>query len=166
MQGEAASLDYPLSSCALTNTNNLFKVTTSAARGNNGYSLLTFTQLLILQLFESFQFLKADEEAPSKRSRCMDPERIVGAHFPRKCRHCDCDVGVNPRRCCKICKDKIGVFYSKCDVTLCVDIRHDSQSFREEFHAAPVSFAKLCSGCFKCPLVAYSLKINEKICSK
>jgi hypothetical protein len=132
---------------AVCNAHILFKESTHADRGDAGFALLNFTELLIFQLAEEhLQAERSTGERTPKRGRRMescltDPNRVIGGnHFPRQLRRLE--GAPDPRRKCKICNKKVGVICSVCNIALCIEYDTIRETCWEQYHTIPLSYKK------------------------
>ena len=132
---------------AVCNAHILFKFSTEVERGGAGFTLSNFTELLVFQLCEEHVASVQSDEPPVKKSRrleaCLaDPGRLTGNHFPEKLRRCGAKATSDPRRKCKICSTKTGVFCVACNVALCIDASDTNRTCWEQYHTTPLSYKK------------------------
>jgi hypothetical protein len=132
---------------SVANAHILFKLTHKSERGDAGHSLLDFTELLIMQLCEEQSVRRDTPQASRLRSRdldsCMsDTSRCSGDHFPIQYRR-EASSNSDPRRRCKMCNNKCGIFCTTCNVPLCIEAKDDlTPNCWTLFHTAEVSYRK------------------------
>ena len=115
-------------SAAAVNAHILYRSSNNLQRGDKGYSLLSFIDMLIDDLAEARRAEKKGESAAS---------RYVGLHCPVKKADIVCSDGtrVEGRQRCKVCSARVNTYCEQCDVALCFgDYEYPDDSCFKQFH--------------------------------
>lgn len=118
-------------SAAAVNAHILYKTSKNLRRGDKGYSLLKFLDMLIDDLAKAHREEKKGKSAAS---------RYVGLHCPVKKTNFVYSDGTRNegRKLCEMCGKRVNTYCEQCDVALCFgDYENPNKSCFKEFHTCP-----------------------------